>query len=171
MPQCEPAEDLPAEAPGPAVAEPASPGTLPAAHHLSLLVLAGLASVYALQWASAVCIPVLVAILFSYALSPIVDWLQQRGVPRGISAALLVIGLVLSTALGVYALSEQASKLVELLPQAAQKLNAVVRATHGGDNSTFASVQKAAARLEQAAAESTQAAAVSRGVQRVLVAR
>jgi predicted PurR-regulated permease PerM len=136
---------------------------------LPLLLLAGLASVYTLHWAKAVCIPLLVGMLFSYALSPIVAWLQQRGVARAVSAALLVMTLVVSLALGAYSLSGQASKLVELMPQAAQKLNEVVRASRGGGDSTFTSVQKAAARLEQAAADSTQATSVSRGVQRVLV--
>jgi predicted PurR-regulated permease PerM len=151
-----------------AAEEPVELGSAPA-RSLSLLILAGLATVYALHWARAVCIPVLVGMLFSYALSPIVDWLQQRRVPRGVSAALLVLGLVSAMGLGAYSLSEQASKLVELLPQAAQKLNAVVRSARGDGDNTFDAVQKAAARLEQAAAESTQSASVSRGVQRVLV--
>ncbi len=40
---------------------------------MSLVVLATLASVFALRWASAVFIPVMVGLLFSYALSPVVD--------------------------------------------------------------------------------------------------
>jgi predicted PurR-regulated permease PerM len=151
------------------LAEPVVPGLAIQVRSLSLLVLACLASVFALQWASAVFIPVMVGILFSYALSPIVDWSQQRRIPRGLSAALLVLGLVSGMALGAYSLSEQASKLVELLPQAAQKINTLARSTRGDGDSTFTSVQKAATRLEQAAAESTQAATVSRGVQRVMV--
>jgi predicted PurR-regulated permease PerM len=141
----------------------------PLPSNLPLLVLASLACIFTLHWASAVFIPVLVGMLFSYALSPIVDWLQQRRVPRALSAALLVMGLVLGLVGGAYSLSEQASKLVELLPQAAQKLNEVVRASRSGGDNTFTTVQKAAARIEQAAAESTQAASVSRGVQRVQV--
>ena len=88
---------------------------------------------------------------------------------RALSAALLVIGIVLGLAWGAYSLSEQGSKIVELLPQAAQKLNEVVRASHGSRDNTFTSVQKAAARLEQVAADSTQTPVLSRGIQRVLV--
>ena len=167
MPQSPPPDDSGTEAPLAFVHTP--DGAVPVARNLPLLVLAGLAVVYTLHWASAVCIPVLAGMLFSYALSPIVDWLQKRGVARAASAATLVMGLVFSLAFGAYSLSEQASKLVELLPQAAQKLNQVLRASHGGGDNTFTSVQKAAARLEQAAADSTQGAPVSRGVQRVLV--
>jgi predicted PurR-regulated permease PerM len=168
MPNLSRLEDTASQGVTPVAEEPVELGSAPT-RSLSLLILAGLASVYALHWARAVCIPVLVGMLFSYALSPIVDWLQQRRVPRGISAALLVLGLVSAMGLGAYSLSEQASKLVELLPQAAQKLNAVVRSARGGGDNTLDTVQKAAARLEQAAAESTQAASVSRGVQRVVV--
>ena len=154
-------------------AEPVlSPAALPF-HNGPLLVLAALASIYTLRWASSVCIPVLVGMLCSYGLSPIVDWLQHRGLARGLSAALLVIAIVLGVAMGAYSLSEQASKLVELLPRAAQKLNELVRTHHldsHGDN-TLATVQRAAAGLEQAAAESTHPTLVSRGVQRVMLER
>ena len=49
---------------------------------VSLGLLATLASVFVLRWASAVFIPVMVGVLFSYALSPLVDWLQLRRIPR-----------------------------------------------------------------------------------------
>ncbi len=62
--------------------------------NLSLAVLATLASVFMLRWASAVCIPVLVGLLFSYALSPIVAWLQLRRIPRALSAASLVLAIL-----------------------------------------------------------------------------
>ncbi|MDB5817488.1 MAG: family transporter, partial [Rhizobacter sp.] len=39
----------------------------------SLVVIAVLASLFALHWAAAVFIPVLMGILFSYALSPVVS--------------------------------------------------------------------------------------------------
>ena len=173
MPHHLPAEGSLAEAHRPAATEPALLHPVLASHNGALLVLASLASIYTLRWASSVCIPVLVGMLFSYGLSPIVDWLQHRGVARGLSAALLVISIVLGIAVGGYSLSEQASKLVELLPRAAQKLNEVVHAYHvdGDGDNTLTTVQKVATRLEQAAAESTQATSVSRGVQRVLVER
>ena len=137
-------------------------------HNMPLLVLAVLASLYALHWASAVFIPVALGLLFSYALSPLVDWLQLRGIPRAISAAVLVSSIVLGLLGGAYTLSDEASRLVELLPQAAQKLNQMARNSRSGDN-TLATVQKAAAKLEQTAADSSKAPAPDRGVQRVQV--
>ncbi len=138
-------------------------------HSLPLLVLAVLASLCALRWASAVFIPVLLGVLLSYALSPIVDWLQLHRIPRALSAAVLVAGMVLGLAGGAYTLSDEANKLVELLPQAAQKLNQIAHSSHSGGDNTFTTVQKAAAKLEQAAADSTQSSAPTRGVQRVQV--
>ena len=44
---------------------------------VSLVVLATLACVYALHWASAVFIPVMVGLLFSYALSRVVNWMSR----------------------------------------------------------------------------------------------
>ncbi len=135
----------------------------------ALLVLAVLASLFALRWASAVVVPVLVAVLFSYGLSPIVDWAQRHRVPRAVSAAMLVLGLLGGVGATLFWLSDDASKLVEQLPAAAEKLRDSVRPAAGGSGNPLDTVQKAAAHLEQAAEESTRAAPASRGVQRVQV--
>ena len=136
---------------------------------VALIVLATLASVFALRWAEAVFIPVMVGLLFSYALSPIVDWLQRRRIPRVLSAALLVLGIVGSVGATMYSLSDDASKLVELLPTAAQKLRDSIRSAPGKAGSALETVQKAATQIEQAAEESTSAAPATRGVQRVQI--
>jgi predicted PurR-regulated permease PerM len=136
---------------------------------VSLVVLATLASVFMLRWASAVFIPVLVGLLFSYALSPVVDWLQHRHIPRALSAALLILGILGGIGATAYSLSDDASKLVELLPAAAQKLHDSVRSPAGRPDGTLATVQKAAIQLQQAADESTRDAPLGRGVQRVQI--
>lgn len=134
---------------------------------LSLVLLATLASVFMLRWASAVFIPVMLGLLCSYALSPVVDWLQLRRIPRALSAALLILGILSGIGSAGYLLSDDASKLVELLPAAAQKLRNAVQSTPGKPTSTLATVQMAALQLEQAAEETSHAAPVGRGVQRV----
>lgn len=136
----------------------------------SLVLLAALACIFMLRWASAVFIPLMVGILFSYGLSPIVDWLALRRIPRALSAALLVIGIVFGVGATVYSLSDDTGKLVESLPVAAQKLRDAVRAQRGKTD-TLATVQKAASQLEQAAEETNRAAPVGRGVQRVQIER
>lgn len=137
---------------------------------VSLVVLATLASVFMLRWASAVFIPVLVGVLFSYALSPVVDWLQLRRIPRALSAAVLILGILGGVGATAYSLSDDASKLVESLPGVAQKLRESVRALPGKGDNTLTTVQKAATQIEQAANDASQAAPpLVRGVQRVQI--
>jgi len=136
---------------------------------VSLALLATFASIFMLRWASAVFIPVMVGLLCSYSLSPVVDWLQLRRIPRAVSAALLILGILGGFGAAAYSLSDDASKLVELLPAAAQKLQDSVRALPGARHSTLATVQEAAAKIEQTAEETTKPAPVTRGVQRVQI--
>ena len=42
---------------------------------LALIVLTVLASIYALHWAQAILVPILLGVMFSYALTPVVDTL------------------------------------------------------------------------------------------------
>ena len=168
--------------PGAAGADPASPGAADTAElsrvllhmpvdvrSVSLVVLATLASVFMLRWASAVFIPVMVGLLFSYGLSPVVDWLAHRRIPRALSAAVLVLGIVFGVGGTVYSLSDDAAKLVESLPVAAQKLRHSISVLQGKRDNTLATMQKAASQLEQAAEETNRAAPVDRGVQRVQI--
>jgi predicted PurR-regulated permease PerM len=136
---------------------------------VSLVVLATLASIFMLRWASAVFIPVLVGLLFSYALSPIVNWLQLRRIPRTLSAAALILLILSGIGAAGYSLSDDASKLVESLPVAVQKLRDRIHVRPGHSDNALATVQKAASQLELAAAESTRSVPVGRGVQRVSI--
>lgn len=138
---------------------------------VSLVVLATLASLFTLHWASAVFIPVMVGLLFSYALSPVVAWLQARHIPRAASAAVLILGIGGGVGAVGYALADDASRLVESLPAAARKLHDVVRSPPGQPDNTLTTVQKAAAQIEQAAEETTQTTAPGRGVQRVQIVK
>ena len=137
--------------------------------NVSLAILATMASVFMLRWASAVFIPLMVGILFSYGLSPVVDWLALRQIPRALSAALLVLGIVFGFGATLYSLSDDAGKLVESLPLAANKLRDTARMHFMQKDNTLASMQKAATQLEQAAEETNRAAPLGRGVQRVQI--
>ena len=134
----------------------------------SLVVLAVLASVFALHWAAAVFIPLMLSLLATYALAPVVDRLERWHLPRALAAALLLLGIGGAFGWTGHSLSGSAAQLVDSLPVAAQKLRlAVVRGPR--DNaSALDTVQQAAAQLEQAAQA---APAARRGVQRVIVER
>src|SRR4051812_37584962 len=56
--------------------------------NVALVVIAVLATVFALQWAKAVFIPLLVGVMFSYALTPVVDRLEHWRLHRAAGAGL-----------------------------------------------------------------------------------
>ena len=139
---------------------------------LSLAVLAGLAVLYTLQWASVVLIPLMLGVTVSYALSPLVDRLERARLPRAAGAGLLLLSIVGGIGSTVYSLSDDATALIESLPEVAQKIRQTVRANHNPSESTIDKMQKAAAQLEQAAQEGgLTATTASRGVTRVRVER
>ncbi|HUG25648.1 AI-2E family transporter [Piscinibacter sp.] len=137
---------------------------------VSLVVLAVLATVFTLHWASVVLIPVMVGVMFSYALSPIVERLVRWRVPRAISAAILIVGLLASVVGLMYSLADDANELIESLPKATQKLRQVMRSGNQAP-SPMDKVQKAATQLEQAAEESGPRSSSPRGATRVVIER
>ena len=137
--------------------------------NMSLLVLAILASLFVLSWAKAVFIPVMLSVLFSYALSPIVNWLEVKQLPRWLSSAVLLLAIVGGIGWGAYSLRLQASQLLAALPEAAQKLGEAMKPRSGKSESALDTVQKAATQLEKAAADNSASSNVNRGATRVVV--
>jgi predicted PurR-regulated permease PerM len=138
----------------------------------ALGLLALIASLFALRVAGAVFIPLLMGLMLSYALSPVVDRMHRRRVPRALGAALLIGAL--SAALGCTAvsLSDDAATLIESLPRATQKVREAVRARRGVGESAIDKVQRAAADLELAAQEGAAPRPLTaRGVTRVSIER
>jgi predicted PurR-regulated permease PerM len=136
---------------------------------VSLALLALLACVYTLHWASAVFIPLLLGVTLSYALSPLVDRLHGWRVPRAFGAALVLITVVSGLGSMVYTLSDDAATLVESLPEAAEKLGRALRPARGAPVSSIDKVQQAATKLEQVAEASTAPAPPARSVTRVQI--
>lgn len=173
-------ETLPAE---PVSAEPAEPPvtTFPEPDRLllhmpvdirnmSLMVLAGLAILFVLHWAKAVFIPVMFSVLFSYALSPVVNWLELKRVPRWLSSAMLLLAIFGAIGSTTWSLRDNAVQLVESLPVAAQKLRNAMKVRTGQSDSTLDTVQKAASQIEQATQDGAKPGN-TRGAMRVVVER
>ncbi|MDP2256465.1 MAG: AI-2E family transporter [Polaromonas sp.] len=137
--------------------------------NVSLVLLAVLASIFVLHWAKDVFIPVMLSVMFSYALSPLVNWMEFKRVPRWLGAALLLASLGGAIGLTAYSLSNEAAQLVNALPAAAQKFRQAVKTSGGKSDSALQTVQKAASQIEQAAQESGAAPITSRGAMRVVV--
>ena len=135
---------------------------------VSLAVIAFLAGLFMLHWAKAVFIPFMVGLVFSYALSPIVNWLESRRIPRVLGAGVLLLALMGAIGSTAYSLSDEAAQLVDSLPAAVQKFRQTIKFRQGGAGNPLESVQKAAAQIEQAAQESS-VASTSRGLTRVVI--
>jgi len=119
----------------------------------SLAVLALIAVMGLLLVARAVFIPITVAVLASYALTPIVDWLKDsvklpKAVGAGVTLALILIGL----GFGLESLQTQAVQILDIVPHATQKFSMSLRRSALGPPGAVEKIQKAASELEKAAA-------------------
>lgn len=137
---------------------------------VSLAVLAVLAVVFALHWARAVFIPLMLGMMISYALSAPVNLMQKWYIPRVIGAAVLLLAIVGGTGSAIYSLGDDAGELIETLPEAARKLRLTLLKERGTSEGTMEKVQKAATQLERAANETgASAPAAPSGVTRVQI--
>ncbi|MBC7602854.1 MAG: AI-2E family transporter [Ramlibacter sp.] len=166
-------EPLSAPAQPPLAADPADPSHvllhLPVhVRSMTLVLLAGLTVLATLKWASAFFIPVMIGFMMSYALSPIVNGLARWKIPRAISAAVLLIGILGGAGASIYSFSDDVNQMVSSLPTAAGKLRDAIRTSKSSNSVSLDTVQQAATQLEQAAAD-TGPSPVNRGVQRVQI--
>ncbi len=130
---------------------------------LALIVLTVLASIFALHWAQAILVPILLGVMFSYALTPLVDTLQRWHVPRALGAGTVLSAIVILIGWGAWAVSDDASALIETLPQVAQKVRHGLEGQQKkkASSSPIEKVQQAANELEQAAQQAASAAATA----------
>jgi hypothetical protein len=122
--------------------------------NLALAVIAVLLSLYMLHWAKAVVVPVLLGVMFSYALSPAIDRVERWRVPRAASAALLLTAILVGLGTVGWAVSDDADDLIETLPEVAQKLRKAMQKPGAKTSpSTLEKVQQAATEIERATEE------------------
>ena len=89
-------------------------------------VIAAVAIVFLLRAASPLLIPIVLAVLISYALEPVVAWLHRRRLPRVAGASVLLISIVSLTGWGVYSLRDDAVEAFEALPEIARRARVLV---------------------------------------------
>ncbi len=136
----------------------------------SLLVIAVIASLTALRLASAVFVPLVVGVMFSYALTPFVNQMVRLHLPRTLAAAILLVGIVGGAGTVAYSLSDDAVALIETLPEVAQKLRrGLDRQRTQGPAGTIDKVQKVASEIERTAEEGNAALEPARDVAKVQI--
>ncbi len=118
----------------------------------SLSIIAALASIFALQYAQPVLIPVVLGVLLSYAMSPIVTSFARLHLPRAVGAAVAVCLLVGSIGVGVYTLSDEAVSIVSSVPDAARRIRERLAAPrHQRDTTLITQMKQAAKEIEKTA--------------------
>ena len=132
----------------------------------SLAVLAFIAVIGLLYFARAVFIPITIAVLASYALTPVVDWLKKRArlpkaVGAGVTLALILAGLGAS----LNSLQPQVNQVLDIVPRATAKFSTALRRSALGPPGAIEKMQKAASEIEKAAhaASTTSAPPPTRG--------
>ncbi|MEX2150918.1 MAG: AI-2E family transporter [Steroidobacteraceae bacterium] len=123
------------------------------ARNVPLILLAIFATIFVLDWAQPVLIPLVLGLIVSYALAPIVDRLEKHVIPRALSAAVLLVAIIVGVAAAAISLRDEAVSLIETLPEAVEKIQVSIKEEWGGSGETIERVQKAADEIERAAEE------------------
>ena len=116
------------------------------ARHVALVGLFILAVFYTLHLAQAFFLPIVLAILLDFLLSPLVRGLRRLSLPEPIGAGLVMLGLVATLALGVYYLSGPAARYIALAPQGLERVREKMESMRG----SVAQVTEAAEQVERA---------------------
>jgi len=141
--------------------------TLPAtriavdARGLALGILAALAAIFALSWAQAFLVPLLLGIIISYTLNPLVVWLEAIKVPRALGSLIVMAGVMGALVLGIYSLRGQVQTIIEQLPEAATKIANGLARMRIGQSGNLQTVQKAATQVEAATNQAAGGAATA----------
>ncbi|CAG9165403.1 AI-2E family transporter [Cupriavidus respiraculi] len=118
---------------------------------IALVVLATLATLYAMQVAKPFIIPVVLAVLVTYLLDPMVSALHRRRVPRSIGATFVLLLLVAALASLAYLVQGQVESIVDRLPEIARKMSRTLSELLTGDDSMWTKIRRAASVLGGAA--------------------
>jgi predicted PurR-regulated permease PerM len=117
------------------------------ARHVALVGLFVLAIFYTLHLAQAFFLPIVLAILLDFLLSPLVRALRRIGLPEPAGAGVVMLGLVAVLALGLYYLSGPAARYIALAPQSIERVQTKLNSMRG----SVAQVTEAAEQVERVA--------------------
>ena len=118
----------------------------------SLAVLALLAVVAFLSVAKAVFIPITIAVLVSYAVTPVVDWLQRAAkLPRAIGAGVTLCVIMVALGAGVTSIEPATVQILDLVPRATAKVNAALQKNDLKPPGTLDKMKQAASEIQKAA--------------------
>lgn len=122
-----------------------------------IYILAMAATVWIVKLAQPFLVPVVVAILISYALVRPVDALERMRVPRALGAALVVLALIGATSATMWAVWAQLDRIAEAVPRAVVELKTQWGQMKYDRASTISKLQGSAEAVQRAISSDTPA--------------
>jgi predicted PurR-regulated permease PerM len=116
----------------------------------ALTIVAVVLAIYFLQWAQQLLIPVVLAVLLAFTLTPIVN-VFSRVLWRTVASALAIVMATAALGIGVWAVSDDAIAVVRDVPEAARRVRTMVRQHRQSTGGTLQQVQQAATEIEKTA--------------------
>ncbi|MEO8304305.1 MAG: AI-2E family transporter [Betaproteobacteria bacterium] len=118
----------------------------------SLAILAFIAVIGFLYLARAVFIPITIAVLASYALTPVVDWLKhQLKLPKVVGAGLTLVLILIGLGAGLESLQPGAIEVLDIVPRATAKFGLAMRRSALEPPGAVEKMKTAAREIEKAA--------------------
>jgi predicted PurR-regulated permease PerM len=136
-----PASGAPSEAP--TVERPAD------SRDVAQIIVATVATVYALYSAQRFFIPLVFGLILAVTLNPLIRYLERIKIPRMVGTVLVMTALLCGAAAATSSLRTQVEKILGQVPDAAAKLSAALRDLAAQPN-PMVKVQEAAREIEQA---------------------
>jgi len=131
------------DAPLPSVSLPAD------SHSVAQIILAVVATIFALYWAQRFFIPLFLGLILALTLNPLVRYLERLKMPRLLGTSLVMAALLCGMAAATLSLRTQVERILDQAPEAAMKLSVVLRDMASQPNPML-KVHEAAREIEQA---------------------
>ncbi|PPL16606.1 AI-2E family transporter [Oceanisphaera arctica] len=120
---------------------------------VSLIILASVATVYFIDWAQAVLLPLMVAVFISYALDPLLSPFDRLRVPRPVSAAVVMSVLLAVMVSASIPLQREAVTMLDKVPVAISKFKRSAATTPPKEAGIIEKAQAAAKEIEESTSD------------------
>lgn len=120
---------------------------------MALVTLTSIATLFFIDWAQAVLLPLVVAVMISYALDPLVSTFDRIRIPRPLSAAIVLILILGAIAAASIPLQREAMAMLDKVPLAISEFQRKEARSPNREDGLMEKAQAAAKKIEESAAQ------------------
>jgi len=120
---------------------------------MALVTLTSIATLFFIDWAQAVLLPLVVAVMISYALDPLVSTFDRIRIPRPLSAAIVLILILGAIAAASIPLQREAMAMLDKVPLAISEFQRKEARSPSKEDGFMEKAQAAAKKIEESAAQ------------------